>query len=210
MPGTRRTGRPITGVDRKRKDRLATVLLLPEDEVALQAAIVAANPDTRIIDATAPWPAMTTNRPPVRDSVLDVERTALLWVPQIQPRLPQPRFTGYAARAPQAGRVVVWRRSLRSEDGVLAPGLFSAVVWDGMDPRMVAFMSLVWRALVRATSDHLVRWIDGTGQEQRMSSYHVGHHALVAARKGEICLNDTNEKWRLYPPSQDKARGAVL
>lgn len=209
MPGTWRTGRPITGASQRRKDRLVTVLLLPEDEVALQAAVTAECPDVRIIDATAPWPAMTTNRPPMRDSVLDVERTALLWIPEIQPRLPQPRFTGRASRAPQAGRVVTWRRSLLSE-GVLAPGMFSAVVWNGMDPRMVAFMSAVWRVLVRATSDHLVRWIDGTGQEQRMPSFHVGHHALAAAREGRLCLNDTAEKWRLYPPSQDKARGAAL
>ncbi|KJK49385.1 hypothetical protein UK23_13865 [Lentzea aerocolonigenes] len=191
----------------KRSDRMATVLLLPQDEAALQAAIVAAWPSTRIIDGRAPWPAQTTSRPPVRDSVLDVERNAFLWDPEIHPRLPTPRFTGYARRAPQAGRVVEWRRSLCT-DGVLASGMISAVVWDDMDPRMIAFISAVWRAVVEHTSNNLVRWIEGTGQEQLMRASRVGHHALAAARAGEICLGTTEEKWRLHPPSQEKARGA--
>jgi hypothetical protein len=179
---------------------MATVLLLPEDELALQAAVTAEYPGLRIVDAAAPWPL-------VRDSVLDVERTALLWVPEIQPRLPKPRFTGYATRAPQAGRVVTWRRSLCSDGDVLTSGMVSAVVWHGMDPGMVRFMSTVWRALVRATSDHLVRWIEDTGQEQRMPSFHIGHHALAAARDGRIGLHTSVGP--LYPPSQDKARGAA-
>ncbi|MEV6243242.1 hypothetical protein [Lentzea sp. NPDC051838] len=193
----------------KRSDRLAPVLLLPEDETAILSAIVAAWPSAQLIDAHAPWRAQTTNRPPVCSSVLEVERTAFLWDPEIHPRLPAPRFTGYAARSPQAGRVVVWKRSLRA-DGVLASGLISVVVWDDMDPRMVAFISAVWREFVAHTSNYLVRWLEGTGQEQVSPGYRVGHHALAAARDGGLCLNSIDPKWRLYPPSQDKARGAVL
>ncbi|MEU0880785.1 hypothetical protein ABZ345_19450 [Lentzea sp. NPDC005914] len=210
MPGTWRTGRPITGDDPKRKASTATILLLPEDEAALQAAIVTAYPGVRLIDAYAPWPGMTTSKPPVRASVLDIERRAPLWDPEIHPRLPQPRFSGLAVRSPQAGRVVQWRRSRCLDDGVLTSGMFLAVTWDGMDPRMVTLMSVVWRALLRATSNYLVRWIEGTGQEQISPSYRVGHHALAAAREGRICLNDSDPKWRLHPPSQEKARGAVI
>jgi hypothetical protein len=194
----------------KRKALMATILLLPEDEVALQAAILAACPGVRIIDAHGHWPGMTTSRPPVRDSVLEVGQRALLWDPEIHPRLPQPRFSGSSARSPQAGRVIQWRRSLCSDDAVLHSGLFVAVLWHDMDPRMITLTSSVWRAVLRHTSNYLVRWIEGTGQEQISPSYRVGHHALAAARDGSICLNDTDEKWRLYPPSQDKARGAVL
>lgn len=210
MPGTWRTGRPITGDRPKRKASSATVLLLPEDEVAVQAAILEACPGVRIIDAEAPWPGATTSKPPVRDSVLDVERRALLWDPEIHPRLPQPRFSGLAVRSPQAGRVVQWRRSRCSDDDVLASGMFLAVVWEGMDPRMLTVTSSVWRAVLEHTSNHLVRWIEGTGQEQLSPSYRVGHHALAAAREGRICLGDSDPKWRLHPPSQDKARGAVI
>ncbi|MET9630156.1 hypothetical protein ABZX92_22075 [Lentzea sp. NPDC006480] len=193
----------------KRKAQSATILLLPEDEAALQAAIFEACPGVRIIDAHGEWRGQTTSKPPVRDSVLDVSQRALLWDPAIHPRLPQPRFSGLAVRSPQAGKVVQWRRSLCT-DGVLASGMFLAVVWPDMDPRMIALTSSIWRAVLRHTSNYLVRWIEGTGQEQISPSHRVGHHALAAARDGELCLNDLDPKWRLHPPSQDRARGAVI
>lgn len=71
--------------------------------------------------------AQATNRPPVRSSVLDVERTAFLWGSGDPSRLPAPRFTGCARRAPQAGRVMARRCSL-SFDGVLASGMIIAAV----------------------------------------------------------------------------------
>lgn len=95
-----------------------------------------------------------------------------------------------------------------ASDGVLASGMISAVVWDDMDPRMIAFISMAWREVVAHTSNHLVRWVEGTGQEQVMRADRVGHHALAAARANGICLGTTDEKWRLHTPSQEKARGA--
>lgn len=205
MPGTWRTGRPITAGEPKRRVLMKVLMLLPEDEVALQAAVLAEHPGVRIVDQRAPWPAMTTCRPPVRDSVLDVEHTALLWNPEIHPRLPQPRLTAPPRRSPHAGRVVAWRRGTCT-DGVLASTTISAVVWDGMKPEMVALLSTVWRAVLHGTTRHVVRWVEGTGQEQRAWGIRVGYHALAAAREGRISLDEG--KMRVYPPSLEKARGA--
>ncbi|GAB2874407.1 hypothetical protein [Lentzea nigeriaca] len=184
---------------------MKALLLLPEDELALQAAIVAEQPTVRLVDERAPWPAMTTSRPPARDSVLDIERSVLIWDPSIHPRLPRPRFTRPARRSPLAGRVVRLDRGTYV-DGVLTASVISAVLWDGMKPEMVSLFSTVWRAVLQGTSGYLVRWVEGTGQEQRIFGMRIGHHALAAAREGRISLGD--ERMRLYPPSQEKARGA--
>jgi len=181
------------------------LLLLPEDELAVQAAIVAEHPSVRLVDARSPWPAMTTSRPPVRDSVLDIERSVLIWDPSIHPRLPRPRFTGLARRSPLAGRVV-WLDRGTYVDCVLTASGISAVLWDGMKPEMVSLFSTVWRAVLQGTSRYLVRWVEGTGQEQRIFGWRVGHPALAAASEGRISLGD--ESLRVYPPSQEKARGA--
>ena len=133
------------GARPKRSDRLKVLLLLPEDEVALQAAIVAEHPSVRIVDKHAPWPAASTSRPPVRGSMLDVEQTAVIWEPEIHPRLPQPRFSGLARRSPQAGRVVAWSRGT-CVDGVLSTSVISAVVWDGHHMSSPSASSEVWLA----------------------------------------------------------------
>lgn len=205
MPGTWRTGRPITGVDwPRRRTRAANLLLLPEDEVALQAALTEERAGLKIVDGTAPWPAKT--EPPVRDSVLEVGTLATLWDPEVLPALPRLRRGDTPNKGMQAGKVVQWKRGGLSADDVLGPGMWTAVLKDGQDPALVAFIDSMWRVLLRFTTDYLVRWIPSTGVEQRAWGFHTGPHAFAAARNGEITLE--SGFGRLYPPSQDKARGA--
>lgn len=207
MPGTRRTGRPITAADRPRREvRLASLVLLPEDEVALQAALAEVRPGLRFVDGTAPWPPRT--EPPVRGSVLEIDTLVTLWDSEALPQLPRLRRGDTPLKGMQAGKVVQWTRGSQSADDVLTAGWWAAVLKDGQDPQHVAFIDAMWRAMLRFTTNYLVRWVEGTGQEQRMPSFHIGPHALAAAREGRVAL--LTKVGRLYPPSQDEARGAVF
>lgn len=194
--GTWRTGRPITDPPKPPRFRYATLFLTPEDEAALHAAIVEAHPGTVLLEPTASL-AVKARREHARTA--DAGPKVLLWDPVVQPVL----------RNPVNGRVVKWQRGSCTEDGVLDAGMWTVAMRDSTTPEMQTFINDLWRAMLRFTSNYLVRWVEGTGVEQRMPSYRIGPDALKAATEGRITL-DSGGFGPLHPPSQDKARGAAL
>ena len=104
--------------DELSKTEQSPLLLLPEDEAALPAAVLAEHGEVRILDASGPWASAET--PPVRAAITDTGAAAI-WHPGIHPVLPVQVRSNGAVYGPEAGPVVQWVRS-RHRDGVLTAG----------------------------------------------------------------------------------------
>ncbi|WP_434447753.1 hypothetical protein [Lentzea sp. E54] len=164
------------------RKKLSPVLLLPEDEVALQAAITAAHPDVRILDS-GPWADADT--PPVLGSVLEARSIAYVWPTSLHPVLPVEVRSNGAVWGVETGKALQWRRG-RVVDGTLSAGTLGVVV----EPELEEFVRSVWRILSRLTSNDLVRYHRPTGEHVRTPTYRVGPHALAEARAGRLRLMD--------------------
>ena len=162
------------------KKKLSPVLLLPEDEVALQAEITAEHPDVRVLDS-GPWADAGT--PPVLGSITEVRFTGYLWPAALYPELPVEVRGNGAVWGAETGKVVQWSRC-RLADGTLAAGSLGVVIEPGMEE----FVRSVWRILFRLTSNDLVRHHRPTGEHVRMPTFRIGPHALAEARAGRLRL----------------------
>jgi hypothetical protein len=173
------------------KKKLSPVLLLPEDEVALQAAIADAHPDVRVLDSGA-WQDADT--PPVLGSITEVRSFAYLWPTGLHPVLPTHVRSNGAVWGSQTGKVVQWDRS-RLREGTLEAGALGVVIEPGLED----FVKSVWRILFRLTTNNLVRHHKPTGEHVRMPTYRIGPHALGEARAGRLTLMDY--ALVLHPPA---------
>lgn len=176
------------------RTKQSPVLLLPEDELALQAAIVAAHPAARILDESGPWPDAST--PPVRASVLETGSIAGIWPSDLVAELPtEVRSNGtFWGTGTGTGPAIQWLRSRVKSDGVLSAGRLATA----LDPATEDFVKSVFRILFKLTSNELLRH-QPTGEFARMPAYRVGPHALVEAREGRLTLTD--RALVLYPPA---------
>lgn len=168
------------------RTRQSPVLLLPEDELALQAAIVAAHPTVRILDESGPWPDAST--PPVRASVLEAGSIAGIWPVDLVPALPtEVRSNGTVwGTGTGTGSAIQWLRSRVKSDGVLSAGRLATA----LDPATEDFVKSVFRILFKLTSNELVRRA-AANSPVRMPAYRVGPHALSEARAGRLMLVDS-------------------
>lgn len=166
------------------RTRQSPVLLLPADEIALQAALVAAHPHVRIVDH-GPWPDART--PPVCASVTETGSVAGIWPTDLSPALPtEVRSDGTVwDTGIGTGPAIQWWRS-RVEDDVLSAGRLAATITPGMED----FARSVFRILFRLTTKDLVRHHQPTGEPVRMPAHRVGPHARSEARAGRIVLVD--------------------
>lgn len=167
------------------RTKQSPVLLLPEDELALQAAIVAAHPHVRIYDESGPWPD---GEPAVREKVTETGRVAGIWPTDLFPELPREvRSDGTTwGKAAGLGPAIQWWRSRVDSDGALQTGRLAARIVPGTED----FVKSVFRILFRVTTKDLVRVHGPTGERVRMPTYRVGPHALAEARAGRIALMD--------------------
>lgn len=172
------------------KKKLSPVLLLPEDEVAVQAAITAAHPDVRILDS-GPWQDADT--PPVLGSITEVRTFAYLWPTGLHPVLPTHVRSNGVVWGSQTGMVVQWNRG-RLQDGTLNAGSFGVA----FEPDLEDFVKSVWRILFRLTTNDLVRHHKPTGEHVRMPKFRIGVHALAEARAGRLTL--MADALVLHPP----------
>lgn len=173
--------------DELSKTKQSPLLLLPEDEVALHAAVVAEHGEVRILDSSGPW--ASAEAPPVCAAVTDTGTAATIWHPGIHPVLPVQVRSNGAVYGPEAGPVVQWIRS-RHRDGVLTAGRWAAVLRPGESPEMVRFVDSLWRILRRETANDLIRRNRSTGEEVRLPAYRIGQRAGAAARAGRLVLVD--------------------
>lgn len=176
------------------RSKQSPVFLLPEDEIALQAAIVAKHPHVRILDDSGPWP--DANTPPVRASVTETGTIAGIWPSDLSPDFPtEVRSNGTVwGTGTGTGPAIQWLRSRVKSEGVLSAGRLATM----LDPGTEAFVRSVFRILFRVTSNDLVRHHKPTGEHVRMPSYRIGPHAMEEARAGRLTLMDA--ALVLHPP----------
>jgi hypothetical protein len=163
----------------------AQLLLLPEDEVAVAAAILARYPDVKFIDHVA-WgsPSM----PPVRELVIACHGGASIWSPRIYPNLPVDVRSNGTIMGPQIGPVVQWLRSKEEPPGALSPGRWAASYSDSSELAMVKFIGDIWRILFRETPNSLELVNVASGQCSPERRYRVGKHAYELAEEGALVL----------------------
>ncbi|MBR7839506.1 hypothetical protein KDL01_39995 [Actinospica durhamensis] len=165
--------------------RQAQLLLLPEDEVAIAAAILARYPDVRFIDHVA-WDSPST--PPVRESVVACHFGASIWSPRIYPELPVDIRSNGTIMGPQIGPVVQWLRSREVSPGVLASGRWAASFTDSSAAAMVEFVGDIWKILFRETFNSL-QWAGATlGRHSLERRFRVGKLAYKDAEEGVLML----------------------
>lgn len=174
------------------KKKASSVLLTPEDEVALQGLITVAHPDVRIINS-GPWQDADT--PPVLESITDARFIGFIWPTSLRPTLTTEVRSDGTVWGVHTYEAVQWELT-RLKDGTLDAGSFSAVI----EPDMEAFVRSVWRILFRFTTNDLVRLHQPTGEYVREPTYRVGPHALSEARAGRLTLLDI--RLVLYPPPE--------
>ncbi|GAA1689927.1 hypothetical protein GCM10009745_38990 [Kribbella yunnanensis] len=172
------------------KGKSSPALLTAEDEVAFQAAIMAAHPNIRIVES-GPWPA--DGSPPMLDSITDAKLMAFFWPTDLHPVLQTQLRTDGTTWGTHAGDSIQWFRP-RLKDGVLDAGTLSVV----SSPEMDDLIKSIWRILFRLTTNNLVMYHQPTAHYKRQPTYRIGPNALTKARAGRLTLTDI--RLVLYPP----------
>jgi len=176
--------------------RRISLLMLPEDEEDLVAAVRARFPEMVLIPSYF-WP---THQPPVTTRLADCEQMAFLWDPTICPTLPTHVRANGAIAGPMVGPVIQWLRCKRGRFNELQVGSLGASADRIRDPQMTRRIAAVWRIVKKHTSNNLR--LAGPIEEpptpdQAIRDTWIGAHALAAARAGDLALADI--RVRLLP-----------
>ena len=164
--------------------RVAEILLAPEDEAEIFAAARERFPELQVIDSV-PW--ASADEPAVRESPVQCGFVASLWNPSIHPHLPSEVRTDGKVYGPQVGPVVQWIRSLEKTPGVLQGGRWAAS-FPSTDHAMAEFVKSLWTVLTEHTSTDLARPGARGGDPEPERGFLVGRSALERARRGELSL----------------------
>lgn len=173
------------------------LLLLPEDEVDLAAAIRAQFPRVLFVDNRR-WSRLDV--PPAYDSIADCGRIAAIWNRAISPTLPAVVRDNGVIDGPQTGPVVQWLRSYVDEDAILQAGRWAASNDPASDGPMIEFVKEIWKILTKKTTNKLRRAGAIGGPVTPSVSerqFRVGRRALDAVAQGKLIL--ASNRMRLIP-----------
>lgn len=185
------------------RSKQSPVLLLPQDEEEVLAALRHSRPGVQILDGSVPW--VSADSPPVCTSIAETGTIASIWNPEIFPTLPVEVRSNGSIRGPQAGPVVQWMRSPVRDGGRLEAGRWAATMDDNIAPEMIAFIRDIWKVLFRLTGNDLARLDLRSGDAILQPKYRVGPAALQLARSGDIELYDGQMK--LVPSALSERNG---
>ncbi len=165
------------------------------DELEFSKELRKAVPQIRFIDDNV-WDSP---QPSVAETIAACKtHFAFIWNPFVMQELPSVRRGDGRYEGPNAGPVIQYVRSLKS-DGLLRSGSIAAGV-DDADDNMLRFANLVWRVLRKVASPSLVTF-DGAPAPE----YWAGPDAMkwVAAEPGRR-LRDRSTETYFFPQSTAK------
>lgn len=165
------------------RERDVQLFLLPEDELAIAAAILREYPDVAFLDETQ-W--VDPEIPPSRGSIIECGRIAGIWNRSVYPKIRGRRRVNGRVDGPEQ-EIVQWVRSRLGSPDVLHSGRWAYSFPEAVDPAMVAFVDRIWRILFKATTNRMRRAsaVDPNTPER---GYRVGASAFMHSAAGDLVL----------------------